>query len=172
MSGLLYKSRCPASSRCQGLSNPLARSASAMFPYGFSYTAQTRAAKLHYFTLGESPNMLSSYQQIKFLSLHFHMWRLVIFQLTLRAVPVHAGFYIVVGGIFCCFLFVFFFPLQNSDSHLINSFTPESNRSFALSNLKPEYKGTEKQLRTITQQRFFHVKMLRSLWRISTSWWI
>lgn len=58
--------RCPGSQRCQRLSKPPSRSASSMFSYSFSYTAQTWAGKSHSFTLGESPYALSNYQQIKF----------------------------------------------------------------------------------------------------------
>lgn len=54
-----------------------------------------------------------------------------------------------------------FFPLQNSDSHFTHSFAPDSNRAFTVPDLKTDYEVTEKTLRTITQQRFFHVKMLR-----------
>lgn len=54
-----------------------------------------------------------------------------------------------------------FFPLQNSDSHFTHSFAPDSNRAFTVPDLKPDYEVTEKTLRTIKQQRFFHVKTLR-----------
>lgn len=63
---VFHTNRCPGSQRCQRLNEPTSRSASSLFSYSFSYTAQTWAAKSHSFTLGESPYVLSGYQQIKF----------------------------------------------------------------------------------------------------------
>lgn len=66
LSLVFHTNRCPGSQRCQRLSKYPSRSASSMFSYSFTYTAQTWTAKSHSLTLGESPYVLSSYQEIKF----------------------------------------------------------------------------------------------------------
>lgn len=94
------------------------------------------------------------------------MWSFSDLPAHFRDVSIHSGFYTV---FFPVPLYWVFFSLHNSNSHLTHSSTPGSNGAFPLSSFKAEHEGTEAQLLTVTQQRFFRVKRLRSLQMVSMS---